>query len=131
MRPLIFTNDGDAEILRVIAHAKANPVSLAALRSMKGRALPPIRDTSEHVVTIPIGLRCVYSHEHQGARGLCRHLSVSVDGKGPGVEAVNEIAKKFGFKEGVNSAAHIWTEDIGDDRIAVNLIQPVLKGDET
>lgn len=133
MRPLVLTQDVRDAVAKLVQHAMANPLSLAALRSCMAGTRSPIGDDPEHRLEIPMGYRVVYSHELQPTMGRCRHLSVSVDAKnrGPGLEAVNEIAKMFGFKEGINSADHVWKEDLADDQMAVNLIQRVLKGDTT
>lgn len=133
MRPLVLTSDVRAAVAKLVKHAKANPVSVADLRKTEAGTIPPVGDNPDHRMEIPLGYLVVYSHELQPRYGLCRHLSVSIPAKnkGPGLEAVNEIAKMFGFKEGINSADHVWREDLADDHMAVNMIQRVLEGDET
>jgi hypothetical protein len=131
MKPLVLTDEVRSDVARLIQHAKANPLSLAAMRSIMAKTRTPIGDDSDFAITIPLVYRCVYSHEMQPVMGRCRHLSISsLDGK-LGIAVVDEIAKLFGFKEGINSADHAWKEEIGDGRIAVNLLQRVLPDDKT
>lgn len=135
MRPLFLTPEVQAAATQLIAYAREHPVSVADLRRMKAGDLPAVGAHPQFAIEIPMGFRVVYSHEMQPVLGHCRHLSISVDreGKGPGVEAVNAIAKLFGFKEGIMSADHNWIEhdEDGSDHFAINLLQRVLPGDTT
>lgn len=138
MRPLAITEVVRADVAELIERAKTWPFSFPELKRIAAGIKPPPGDDSRFVCTIPMGYRCVYTHEQQPMHGWCRHLSISIDraGYGPGVDAVNEISKLFGFKEGINSADKVWREDIGEgeekaDFFAVNLLQRIIEGDTT
>lgn len=125
MRALIINDAVKASIARLEAFAQANIASWADVQSMATSALPPLGDDPRRTLVIPFGFRCVLSYEMQRAI-KCRHLSVSVDqpGKMPHEQAVDEIAKLFGFTQGIHGlSVTVWTEQIGDHR-AINLVEP-------
>lgn len=131
MRALLISDDTRAETARLAAYAKAHPVALSTLQGIADGTLPSLGDDPQFACVIPMGFHCIYNHEHQ-KNGFFRHLSVSViDGTGPSVDAVSEIAKLFGFREGIVGADSTWTEDIGGGRLAVNLIQLIDPAQET
>lgn len=135
MRPLVITPEVRADVADLIERAKTWRFSYPDLKLIKAGAKPPPGDDSRFRCMIPMGYRCVYTHEQQPMQGWCRHLSISVhpvkEGHGPSVDAVNEIAKLFGFKEGINSADHFYLEDTEPCGRVINLLQRVIEGDTT
>lgn len=73
-------------------------------------------------VLIPVGYRASISFEEQPA-GLCRHLSISIENRPPGVMpsviAVKMICAQFGvnFDNGL-----IWEEEYEPGRFAINIV---------
>lgn len=131
MRALLISDDTRAETARLVAFAKANPFSQKTLQAMEDGLIPAIGEDQRFICIISMGFRCVYSHEEQST-GWSAHLSVSViDGPGAAVDAVNEIAKLFGFRDGIVGADSTWTEDLGGGRLATNLIQRINPADES
>lgn len=123
MRPLILTEESTAEARNVLRHAEAHVISWAELQAIATGALPPPGDNPIFACTIPMGYRCVFTHEMQRAIKF-RHLSVSVDtpGKWPHEAAVDEIAKLFGFKNSFRSGKVII--DVDKATQSVGFIEP-------
>ena len=150
-RPLIITHEVEIAIDAAVASARQRPIPLDVIRKLavpldkkeltladrqkQGaeqviqllRALDVaeqvIRTQSEHVL-IPFGYRAAISYEQQ-PDGLCRHLSISVDtpGRVPTPEAVDMIAKAFGFRmEGIGT---VWLEEFDPGHHAVNIVEMV------
>jgi hypothetical protein len=67
-----------------------------------------------------------YSLEYQPG-GLHRHLSASVDraGRVPLPEVLNMVLPLFEFRGSFETTQH-WLEDLGNDRVAINLIESVV-----
>ena len=132
MRVLVIDDETVREAAKLVARALRQPTNVAALKAGNIRA---VGYDPSHVVTIPMGYRCVFSFELQPEAGLCRLLSVSIDlpGKLPAPEAVDEIAALFGFDQVCTAAqptkanACVWLEDIGPNHKAVNVVQPVVQ----
>lgn len=110
---------------RLIAYAKANPLTIEQIKATQVGDRPPVGDYLEHQWVWPIGFRCVFSFEHH-PMGLSRHLSVSVYDKSdptpkiPSPSAMNRIGDAFGFKEG--KLDYMWVDE---KEKAINLIQKV------
>jgi hypothetical protein len=124
VRPLVMTDAERATIRRLVDHAARNVINRERLqRTIAGEA-KPVGDEPEFTCVIPVGYRCVYSLEEQPL-GICRHLSISVLGEGaaPNEAAVEMLATEFGFRGGLESMAHVWTEPVSAGKIAVNLLQ--------
>jgi hypothetical protein len=106
---------------------EAVPQDLAAI-ALKDR--PPGFEPASRAqqVLIPVGYRAAISFEDQPP-GLCRHLSISVEGAKPGmtanVPAVLAIAEAFGFRveEGLAGIDRVWIEEYEPGRWAINLLQ--------
>lgn len=64
------------------------------------------------------------SFEEQPA-GVCRHMSVAVEtpGKLPGPEAVEALARAFGFTNFPPIEGRIWIEEYEPGRHAVNVVE--------
>jgi hypothetical protein len=123
MRALVLNDEIRGEIGRIVKHAKENPVPLAVIKEIMAGNASPVGDNPQHVCTIPVGYRAVFSiEEHPG--GWMRHISISVPGgKLPHPAAIESIAKEFGFADSIEDCER-WVEDLGDVR-AVNLVQKI------
>jgi hypothetical protein len=117
--------DDQKDLDKLLAYAKANPLSEAQIKATLAGDRPSVGDYLEHKWVWPIGFRCVFSFEHH-PMGLCRHLSVSVYDKSdpepqiPSPRAMNTIGDAFGFKEG--KLDYMW---IDQETKAINLVQKV------
>lgn len=137
MRPLVINEAVRQDVADLIERAKTWRFDFPTLKKIAAGVLPAPGDDSRFVCHIPIGYRCVFTHEMQPHAGWCRHLSVSVSGSDnspgpiPGVDPVHEISKLFGFKNGMFSADHMYREELPDGGVAVNFIQKVIEGDTT
>lgn len=125
IRPLIIDRDAKTDIARLIAYAEAHPQSIHNVFKAVGN---PERAAGNldpgYICVVKVGYRCVYTIEQQ-SRGLCRHLSVSVlgDGCAPNEAAVLVLMQEFGFRGGFKDVLSMYTEEIGDNKIAINVIQ--------
>lgn len=124
MRPLIISDVEEKEIVRVVAYAREHVISTQALYDIRDgrRASPDMQE--EFTCFIPIGFKCVFTLDQQ-PHFLARHLRVSVDVEGhwPSHEAVDLLAKEFGFQHPVASEKVIgYTED---ESRTVNILEPV------
>lgn len=144
MRALVINDEVRNAIALACARAKANPIPWAMVEAMaqkelkfagltlSDRRVPPGKRPPSQFVPIPIGYLAAISFEEQPA-GLVRHLSVSVDaskqGKMPSPEAVEMIAKEFGFKfstliKGLElGEIHVWSEEFAPGERALNMVQ--------
>jgi hypothetical protein len=121
------------KIARVIAYAKAHPISLDKIMQvavlddkpvmeLKDRKTEFIPSSSAHVI-FPGGFRAAFSHEYQPP-GLCSHLSISLfdharKGVMPSPEAVAMIAQEFNVPFPPDKT---WTEEFAPGEYAVNLV---------
>jgi len=96
LRPLILDEDTRREILRVRQHADRGPLPLAA--SFRAIANPDLAvgNNPQHVCVVPVG-----------------------------AIAVQELAKEFGFRGGLEDYDRAWVEDITPSKVAVNVVQRV------
>lgn len=107
---------------RAIAHAREHPRGPIAMETAMETGRSP-GDDPNHVVNIPIGVRCVFSIDWT-PDGWMRHLSVSVTGRGkwPHPVLIGELMRLFEFR--AQSMHHlrypVWTEDHAQ---AVNLVE--------
>ena len=128
MRPLIIDDQAKARAAQVVAYAQSNVRRIAELdEATKTGAAPG--DEANFTCHILAGFKCVFTiDEVKEVGGLCRHLSVSVDGgKWPHEAAVQEIAKLFGisvqlFPTPVPGDWKLWLEK---EVKAINLLQPI------
>lgn len=77
-------------------------------------------------IDIPIGFAVTYTHEQQPG-AVCRHMSVSVDGKsgtGPSPHAVGMLMEEFGFKNRFGEA-FMHLDTLRDGRLVINVIEPL------
>lgn len=77
-------------------------------------------------IDLPLGYAVTYTHEEQPG-GVCRHISISVDGKpgtGPNHHAVASIMTEFGFKNAMQDA-FTYLDTLRDGRLVVNVIEPI------
>lgn len=77
-------------------------------------------------IDIPLGYAVTYTHEEQ-PNAVCRHISVSVDGKpgtGPSPHAVEMLMEEFGFRNRLDSA-FTYLDTLRDGRLVINVIEPL------
>lgn len=133
--PMLIIGEAEKEqIAKLVAHAKANPVTLEWLRQfgtnsndanhMKFEDRKPgaERPPNEHII-FPGNYRATYSIEEQPF-GMCAHLSISVFGRDkpgmmPSPPAVAMIAEEFGVP---CPAEHMWTEEYEPGQFAINML---------
>ncbi len=101
-------------------YAESNPMNMDDLLDIINGD-PAAGDFDEFTRYIPVGFKVVYSIEQQ-LPGDIRHLSVSCEKQAPPPEAVEVIKEHLGF---INNPGftQIFKEDIGEGRIAINLLQ--------
>jgi hypothetical protein len=81
---------------------------------------------AKFTIDIPMGYAVTYTIETGHPAGPCRHMSMSVTtpSRMPSPEAVNLIAEYLGFVGGYE-ACTCWIENVGPNKQAINLIQPL------
>lgn len=79
------------------------------------------------IVPGPFAFRITYSVETGHPAGMCRHLSMSIDrpNRMPSATSVWIVAQMFGFEGGLD-ACKLWNEHLSEDRVAINVVQPVM-----
>jgi hypothetical protein len=131
--PVLLIGKTEREnIAKVIAYAKAHPLSIEALRKsmvadaatvrLKDRQPGHERQPGQHIM-FPGGYHAAFSIEQQPP-GFCSHLSVSVEGRAkkgmmPSEPAVQMICEEFGVPY---PADKIWVEEYQPGEFAVNLV---------
>lgn len=133
LRPLIIGDPERQAIAALIEKAAANVTPLGvvmALAATREGGTQTNMANESYSLVIPRGYHVTYTHEQQ-ERGVCRHMSVSVEsasmGMAPSVAAVNMLAEVFGF---INRAPRVisWLDRMEDGTPIVNLLEP-LDGD--
>lgn len=132
LRVLIIDQADRDAIKKLIAYAESHTFSLKDLKAMKSLAVPPPGDDPNFRADIG-EFRCVFTVEEQPI-GMCRHLSVSVQGEAPDPAAVLLFMEEFGFYSNLNNASGIWLESIPEldcpKKVAVNVIEKINKEKE-
>ena len=105
-------------------HVVNIPDLLAKLSTSDGKAAHREQMTRQTIALSGEWL-LTYSIESGHPAGLCRHLSVSVQGGQlvPSREAVWLLAAQFGFTGGLE-ASTVWLEELRGHGQAVNVVQP-------
>lgn len=131
-RALVITTEVEAAIKALIAKAAENVTPMeqveraAAFHAKNGVGFNAYNEAM--TIDIPVGFAATFTHEEQKGRVVCRHLSISVDGRGgPHPLAVAAIMEAFGFKNKFGRAP-AWIERLPSGGIAVNVVEP-LDGD--
>jgi hypothetical protein len=122
------------KIAKIIAYAKANPVTFEALRDsvmdddtevleLKDRKPVPLKRAPSQHIMFPGGFHAAFSIEQQPP-GFCSHLSISVEGRAkkgmmPSEPAVRMIAEEFGVPYPADKA---WLEEYEPGEYAINLV---------
>lgn len=119
-----------SEISSLILKASTRITPLADMeraanhKTRTGDAFNAMNEAS--TIDLPIGYAVTYTHEEQPG-AICRHMSISVDGKpgtGPSPHAVAMIMEEFGFKNPL-SAAFTYLDTLRDGRLVINVIEPL------
>lgn len=96
----------------------------AGYKKRTGDAHNPMNEAA--TIDLPIGFEVTYTHEEQPG-AVCRHMSVSVDGKpgtGPNPHAVAMIMQEFGFVNPFGQT-YMTTSTLRDGRLVVEVIEPL------
>jgi hypothetical protein len=131
MRPLVIGEAQKAALARLREAAAQAPVDMPALQAVfkaqdqEAMARHRAQMTAQ-TVALPVGFLVTFSVEHGHPAGVCRHLSVSVDGPGklPHPAAVEMIAAEMGFAGGL-AACVVYPEDLQRRGKALNVVQPI------
>lgn len=127
MSALILTDETRATVQRLMAYAAEHVQTLQDSHALAlGLILDAPGDNPNFVCDLPIGHHCVFTYEMQ-VTGKHRHLSVSLARKNkmPNPAVVHEIAKLFGFTDGLHGReVYTWKENIPHGK-AINLLEPV------
>ena len=118
------------EVQRLKDNAKWNPVSLEIVRKLvKGE--PGIIPGDQEDFTMTAGeYKIVYTYEEQ-EQGICRHLSVSINGRDllPSPLGIRMICEEFGFINQFPDGfpePFIWKEKFKvKDQMAINILEPL------
>lgn len=134
MSTVIITPHAKAKIEVLIAQAREHvvPWSLIAASAVatdtneltlaERKSGAPKRPESQHIMLGNVEV--AFSFEEQPA-GICRHMSVAL-GKPhllPPQEAVEFIAKEFGFTEFPPSRGRVWVEEYEPGYHAINVVE--------
>lgn len=121
-------------ILEALQHlrlrAETAIIPVAVLRAAAAR--PEAGGYAPEGQTLDFGLlRVTFTVEEQ-PRGLCRHVSISIEGESrPNINDVDAIKDALGFTQSIEALAVqglVYMEH--GDRHAVNLIEPVTYGED-
>lgn len=119
-----------ASISELIEKAEHSVTPLEAVKrasehkARTGAAFNAMNEAS--TIDLPLGYAVTYTHEQQPG-AVCRHMSISVDGKpgtGPSPHAVQAIMTEFGFKNEL-PAAYSYIDTLHDGRLVINVIEPL------
>jgi len=135
-RILLITSEVQAEIRRMIERARAKPVPIDLVMSMRApdqqNAVVTMKDRKRDAprrppsqsILIPDGYQVAFSFEEQPA-GIVRHMSVAVEDGAPGAmpmpAAVEMIAREFGFREFPPEL--FWIEEFRPGFYAINFVE--------
>lgn len=130
MRALMIGAKERDAIAALIKKAAAHPTPLENVK----RASEHLEKTGSRfnamneaaTIDIPLGFAVTYTHEEQPG-AVCRHMSISVDGKagtGPSPHAVAMLMEEFGFK---NKLGELYANvgKLRDGRLVIDLIEPL------
>lgn len=82
------------------------------------------RGRSDMTVFLRVGYSCTYTVEEHRPGVPCRHISVSGPNQLPAPQAVEMLMKIMGFQHDLLDCK-VWTEEVGSDRHAVNVLEPM------
>jgi hypothetical protein len=129
--PLIITPEVTAALHRLREAASRHPIDmparLTAIETPEGMHRHRQQMTAQTIeIPGPWPFFVTFSMETGHPVGICRHLSMSIAraGRVPNEVAVWMIAEQLGFTGGLD-ACQAWKEELPDDGLAINLIQPV------
>lgn len=134
MDVLIIGKAERESIKKLIKYAEDNPLTQEYLEKHDE---PPAKESgmthsnpesmevgAKYTVEFPGGVNVTYTHEHQPL-AECRHMSISSMAKYPTIGVVEMMMREFGFVNKSIKDIAGWMEDLGDDRIAINLLEPL------
>lgn len=130
LRALMIGARERAEISDLIVKAEKRVTPLDAMaraaehKRKTGDAFNAMNEAA--TIDLPLGYAVTYTHEQQPG-AVCRHISVSVDGKpgtGPSPQSVASIMTEFGFKNAMQDA-FTYIDTLRDGRLVINVIEPL------
>lgn len=107
------------QIKAVKDYAEKNQYTMDDLLDIKNGAQEAPGNNAFYSCAIPIGYKVTYTIEQQ-VPGTLRHMSISVDGKLPSIEAVKMIMVEFSFENELENC-YLYIEEGGK---AINVIEP-------
>ena len=122
---ILLTPEVQADIRRLRENAELHPVDHARyLRTAEGKE-KPVGDNADFVCSIPLFVRCVYSHDEAAPGRWYRHLSVSVGRPGRRIHpgALQMLLTEFGFRLPLGSSELLVYEE--ECMNAVNVMEPL------
>ncbi len=130
--PLIIDERARRRLADLRARAMASPLDvLQIMRDVKtpaGKAHHLAKMEKQTVrIDGPWPFFVTFSVETGHRAGTCRHMSMSVFRKGrvPSPEAVWMVAAEMGFVGSLEACDGVWTENLSDGGVAVNIVQAV------
>lgn len=130
MHALIIDKHAHAKLEALRAVAEAHVVSFASMyqqfteHEARGKRPPKDPPNVDRTVMLKVGYSCTFTVEEHREGVPCRHISVSGPNQLPAPQAVEMLMQIMGFQNDLLSCK-VWTEEVGPDRIAVNVLEPV------
>lgn len=125
-RVLLIGDIERAAIKNLIFYAENNKISYDQMKKIMAREIAPPGDNENHVITIPLNFRVVFSIEqHPG--GWFNHLSISIPNKNktPHPNAVEMIMAEFKMGNlNARPGNSVYIEDIGQGYKVINILHP-------
>lgn len=126
MRLILIDQEAQDKLAKMVAFANANVVQEADILDMVAGKRAVVGDVEGYFCFIPDGVKIVLSIEQHETpeRKLCRHLSVSVNGKDalPNPHVMELIMGFCGFKKQL-SDCHLAIEDLEHGHAAINVLE--------
>lgn len=130
MHALVINSHVAAKLEALRATAEANPVSFETMYQQhldfekSGRQVPYTPPNTDRTVRMRVGYSATFTVECHRPNVPCRHLSVSGPNRFPAPNAVALLMQMMGFQNQLLDAK-VWTEQIGEDHFAVNVLEPM------
>jgi hypothetical protein len=127
---LVINTHANTKLQALRATAEANVVSFAEMYrraaefEARGGRQEGEQGRSDMTVFLRVGYACTFTVEEHRQGVPCRHLSVSGPNQLPAPQAVEMLMKIMGFQNDL-LVCKVWTEEVGPDRHAVNVLEPI------
>jgi anti-sigma regulatory factor (Ser/Thr protein kinase) len=117
--PLLIDDTAREQIKALKEYAEKNQYTMDDLLDIKNGAQEAPGNNAFYSCALPVGYKVVYTIEQQ-VPGTLRHMSISVNGKVPPIEAVQMIMAEFSFENELKDC-YLYLEEGG---VAINVIEP-------